>query len=190
MMAEGGAGSDDRRRTNFVAERTRHPERLALAFLLLGLAGLGLAGWSVADAGRLSREAAAAEARAAQVRSALAASPAERAGTPTTEEIVALAERIAFFNRLAGERHLDLSTLLGRIEAALPSDVWCRALTYNVETGILSLSLLGRDEASLPGALEALEAIDGLSGVILERQVRARQGREVLVQYDVQARAS
>ena len=175
--------------TNFATPRTRRPGRWALLFWLLALLGTGFLAWSWTEAEKLRQAAQGARAHAATLKAEIAAAAATTAGGPASAEIRALGGRIAFFNALAGDRHTPLSQILTALEGALPNAVWCRNLTYDVETGILSLSLLGRDAATLPAALEAVEALEILRDVILERQVQLRQGQETLVQYDVKARA-
>ena len=121
----------------------------------------------------------------ADLRAELAVLEAEETTAPSASEYAALSARIAYHNDLLGSRRSDLLEVLAALESAVPGDVWLRDLTYDASTGRLGLSLLGRDETSLPAALQSIEAIDLLDDVILKRQVQMRQGQEELVQYEV-----
>lgn len=96
-------------------------------------------------------------------------------------------EKVGFFNALTGPRQVPLTSVLALLEADLPRDVWISQMTYNEETGRLSLSLRTDKDAALPAALRTLEASDTLQNVILERQVRLTQAGRQLAQYDIQA---
>ena len=176
------------RSTSFV-EPPRPRPRLAAAALwaLAALALAALAG-SAWEARRLDRVAAGLGATADGLRAEIAEAQGA-ADRPSAEAFAALRARIERLNAVAGPRRAPLPRLLEALEAELPEGVWISQLTYAADTGAFAVSLLSEDEAALPAALRRVEGIDALSSVILERQVRLRQGGRNVVQYDVRGQA-
>lgn len=119
------------------------------------------------------------------LRAEIAVLQQEDSAAPSAAEYAALSARITYHNDLIGERRAELLDVLTVLEAAIPTDVWLRDLSYDTPTGRLGLSLLSRDETALPAALQSIEASDLFEDVILKRQLQLRQGNEELVQYDI-----
>lgn len=111
------------------------------------------------------------------------------ANAPDVAALRSQAEQVRAFNALTGPRHMPLVDLLSLLESKLPGGVWISQLSYNVETGRLSISVRTDLEAELPAALRALEGEPVLQDVILERQIRLQQSGRQLAQYDIEARA-
>ncbi|MEM9427878.1 MAG: PilN domain-containing protein [Pseudomonadota bacterium] len=173
--------------SSFVAPSRRWPGWVAACVWAIAVGGGAVTALSLAEAHRQTGRAEKAEAHIAALQPTLVAAERASGSIPTEVEIRQLAADISRLNALAGTRHLDLAPLLDALEGALPASVWAQSLTYDVERGTLALSLLSRDEATLPGALTAIEALDALEDVILERQVRRQDGQDSLVQYDIRA---
>lgn len=106
---------------------------------------------------------------------------------PSAVAIAQLSERATFFNDLTGARQSPLPALLEELEALIPPGVWISQLNYAVDTGRMTMSMQAEQETQLPPALSRIEASGLLGEVILERQLRVREGRRALVQYDVNA---
>ncbi|MEM1267662.1 MAG: PilN domain-containing protein [Pseudomonadota bacterium] len=175
--------------SSFVAPARRWPGWVAASAWAIALGGCGVTALSLAEAHRQAGRAERAEAHIAALHPTLLAAERASGPIPTEAEIRELAADISGLNALAGTRHVGLAPLLDALEGALPASVWTQSLTYDVERGTLALSLLSRDEATLPGALAAIEALSLLEDVILERQVRRQDGQDSLVQYDIRAAA-
>lgn len=177
------------RSTSF-ARPTRARPVLAAA-LAWGLAAAAVAAlvWTAVEARRLERLAVGLGVAAADLRLEIEATRGGVSGPPSAAEFEALRGRVERLNALAGPRAEPLPALLEALERAVPDGVWLSQLTYDAGTGAFTASLLSEDEARLPAALRAVEGIEALGSVILERQVRLRQGRRAVVQYDVRARA-
>ncbi len=174
------------RTTNFVRPRARRPALWSLAFWVIGASTLAAAGLMTLESQRLQRVT---ERLEAGLVDAPPAPEATDAAIPTSREVADLAGRIAFFNRIVGDRRSEPLEVLAALEAALPAEVWVSTLQYDVATGALTMSLLSSDESRLPEALQRVEGLDLLRSVILERQVRVRQGERTLVQYDIRGEA-
>ena len=177
------------RRTSFAAERSPRPHLVALVVWGAAVLALGLLAWTVWEARRLDRVAAALSATADGLRHEIAALE-EAEGRPSAEAFSALGARIERLNALTGPRRAPLPRILEALEEAVPEGVRLAQLTYAADTGAFSASLLSEDETALPEALSRIEGLELLSSVILERQLRLRQGDRTVVQYDVRGGAS
>ena len=177
------------RRTSFVEPPPLRPRLVAAAIWALAALALALLAGSAWEARRLEREGVRVEAAIDGLRGEIAGAEGGARGLPDAAAFAGLRARAERLNALAGPLHAPLPRLLEALERALPEGVWISQLTYAADTGAFAVSLLGEDEAALPGALQAVEGIDLLGAVILERQVRLAQGGRTVVQYDVRAQA-
>ena len=178
-----------RRCTSFVEAPRLRPRLAAAAVWALAALALGLLAWAAWEARRLDRVAGRLEAEIDGLRVEIAQAEGGAEGLPSAAAFTELHERVDRLNALVGPRHAPLPRLLEALERAVPEGVWISQLAYAADTGAFAVSLLSEEEAALPGALQAIEGIEALGSVILERQVRLRQGGRNVVQYDVQARA-
>ena len=177
------------RRTNFLDPPRARPGLVAAAAWTLVALALALLAWSADEARRLGRVAAELGGTADGLRAEIAALDGRAADLPSAAAFEELGARIERLNALAGSRRAPLPPLLEALERAVPEGVWISQLTYEAGTGAFAVSLLSEDEAALPGALQRIEGVDLLGSVILERQLRLRQGSRNVVQYDVRAEA-
>ena len=177
------------RRTNFLDPRRPRPRLAAVAVWALALAALALLAWSAAEARRLGAVAAQLRSTTSGLRGEIAALEGGAADLPSAAAFAELRGRVERLNALAGPQHAPLPRLIEALERAVPPGVAISQMTYAADTGAFAVSLLSEDEAALPEALRRVEGIDLLRSVILERQVRLRQGSRNLVQYDVQGEA-
>jgi Tfp pilus assembly protein PilN len=176
------------RGTSFVEPPRIRPRILAaLVWTLaaLALAALALSAW---EARRLERVSAGLRDAADGLRHEIAGAQGA-ADRPSAAAFAELGARIERLNALAGPRRTPLPRLLEALEEALPEGVRIAQLTYEADTGAFAVSLLSEDEGALPEALQGIEGIELLGSVILERQVRMRQGGRNVVQYDVRGEA-
>lgn len=175
------------RATNF-APRARRPVAAVAALLWVAALGAVVAVvWAWSEGARLRSESRQLALHLETVQQEAALLQAEAEGTPEAQALRAQAERVAFFNALSGPRARPLAGVMAALAGALSENVWLGQMTYDAETGRLALQLRSEDEGALPAALARLEALPMLRGLILERQVRLRQGNRALVQYDVTA---
>ena len=177
------------RRTSFMEAPRPRPRLAALAVWTLAALALGLLAWAAGEARRLDRAADRLEAAIDGLRVEIARAEGGAEGLPSAAAFAELRARVDRLNALVGPRHAPLPRLLEALERAVPEGVWISQLAYAADTGAFAVSLLSEDETALPGALQAIEGIEPLGSVILERQVRLRQGGRAVVQYDVQAQA-
>ena len=177
------------RRTNFLEARRPRPRLVAAGMWALAALALALLAWSALEARRLDAVASQLRATTGGLRAQIAALEGGASDLPSAAAFAELRARVERLNALAGPRHAPLPRLIEALERAIPPGVSISQMTYAADTGAFAVSLLSEDEAGLPEALRRVEAIDLLDSVILERQVRLRQGQRNLVQYDVQGQA-
>lgn len=176
-----------KRATNFITPKRRPIKVLSGVCWASGIAAIVFSGWAFEQAQDLDEKAQiltlhenlAQEVPPDQLQDAV---------IPTSAEIADLRERVVFFNTLTGPRHASPDQVLASLETALDVGTWVRTLTYDVQAGSFALSLLSADETLLPGALQEIETLELFDDVILERQIRVRQGQRILVQYDIRGR--
>lgn len=174
-----------RRRTSFAAP-AQPPVRLLTALIWLVAIALGLWAWdSWARMSELRKNTAQLSARLTALAAAEADTPA--APAPSAEALSALVADIDRLNALTGPRPAPLTAVLEGLEALVPEGVWISQMVWSADAARLNLSLQSGAETNLPAALSAIEAAPFLTAVILERQIRVQQGRNTLVQYDIEA---
>lgn len=177
------------RKTNFVEPVRARPMPLAIVIWMIAAGLFALAGWAFNEA-RAERDTADRfREHVTRLGSELSEIGSSDISVPSEEAFAALAVKVERLNRLTGSRHVALPVLLEAMEGALPPEVWVSQMTYSVETGAFTVSLLGEVETDLPLALRRIEAIGELTEVILERQVRVQTGTRNLLQYDIRASA-
>lgn len=177
------------RSTNFIVPRRRPVRLISALFWSLGLGGLALGSWAFIE----TREVMAATDKLRghlTFETRVQASDSD-AGVPVPsgEELAQLRDRIEFYNNLTGPRRASAETLLATLEGVVPDGVWIRTLSYDATNGRFSFSLLSEDGTLLPNTLQRIEEVPRLGSVILERQLRVRQGQTILEQYDVRGEA-
>lgn len=175
------------RTTNFTSRARPRVFPVALGLWVCALSAAAASVWLMLQVADLGDNSAKLEKHIARLQDEVGDISAAGEAAPSAEEIAALIARVTFFNGLSGERRASLPVLLEALEALIPADVWISQLIYSLDTGRVALSMQAEQETQLPPALSRIEASQLLGDVILERQLRVREGRRALVQYDVNA---
>ena len=177
-----------KRQSNFARRRARPVAAVGGILWAFAAAALGLLFVALGDVATLRDQIAQTRDHADRLGDQVTELSEKAATAPDVIALRGQSERVSFFNGLTGPRQMPLTGVLALLERTLPQGVWINQLTYNEETGQLSLSLRTDAETELPVALRTLESDDALRNVILERQLRLTQGGRQLAQYDIEAR--
>lgn len=105
------------------------------------------------------------------------------------EELLAIRDRAAFFNKLAGVQGPPLYTVLLQLESLLPGDAYLVNLQHRRATGEVRMVAEARNADQLTAFLQRLEKQPGLGEVLLTRQgERLNQGVR-RVQFELRIKA-
>lgn len=178
-----------KRQSNFASRGRRPVAAIGLVLWALAVAMAALLVAALADVGRLEDDLAQLQDHNGLLSTQVETLEARARTAPDIDALRRQSEAVRLFNTLTGPRQMPLVDLLALLEEKLPAGTWISQMSYNAETGRLSVSVRTDTERALPEALRTLEIETALRDVILERQIRLQQGGRQLAQYDIEARA-
>lgn len=154
--------------------------------LLLLITGAGLL-VARAELAEQSRELAG---RQVQLQEKLAQQRREQGDAPSLAQFEQLQQRIAAINELSGRQGAGLSVLLSRMEQLLPDQAYLTNLIYRPAGNELLLTVEAPSAEELTGLLQAAEASQRFSEVLLTRQRQETRRGQRLIQFEIRLRAA
>ena len=107
---------------------------------------------------------------------------------PGATEFVELQRQVSFFNDLVGSNYVPVTKGLETLEEILPEGIRLSKYHQTANGGLIIISIQSENEETLPPVLSKMEDVPAFQSVILERQVRVREGDRNLMQFDVKAK--
>ena len=114
----------------------------------------------------------------------------EQGDAPSLVQFKQLQQRIAAINELAGRQGAGLSVILSRMEQLLPDQAYLTSLIYRPAGNELLLTVEAPSAEQLTGLLQAAEASQRFSEVLLTRQSQETRRGERLIQFEIRLRAA